>query len=257
MRRGIPNLVRATKHCVQTPSYCWEKIAAMSKVTQICNNNHTQIKEKIVKSSNFITPDWVLWNFYLAAEVVSHFQWCKRYPCFISNLKIPAITTLFVWGDVRLKSRDKTSHLASTTCIFPLGIILSQPYPTLSFVYILRWSFFGSKQPTLSKAQQNTPDLFTAVLASAMISTRTGHWHYTHLDDCRDARSCLRQHLSCVLSCKRVPEPRWNHCLRLCHCRTLSQCCRTPQGRNHHSLVQIWLLCSHRGQPKNRAENWE
>lgn len=75
--------------------------------------------------------------------------------------------------------------------------------------------FFGSKQPTLSKAQQNIPELFMAVSASAMISTRTGHWHYTHLDNCRDAQSCLRQHLSCVLSCKRVPEPHWSPCLRL------------------------------------------
>ena len=50
-----------------------------------------------------------------------------------------------------------------------------------------------------------------------MISTRTGHWGYTHMD-CREeqkAQSCLRQHLGCVPSCKWVPKPRWSHCLRL------------------------------------------
>ena len=173
---------------------------------------------EIVKSNNFITPGWGLWNFYLTAEVVSHFQWCKRYSCFVSNPKIPASATFLVWEDTRSKRRNRTSHLASTTCLFPLGIILSQPYPTLAFVHIPRSSFLKANKPTLSKAQQNIPDMFTALSASAVLSTRSGQGGYTHLDDCRaeqKAQPCLRHHPGRVQSCKWALEPHWHHGLQL------------------------------------------
>lgn len=138
---------------------------------------------------------------------MSYFQWCKRYPCFISNTKIPTIAALLVWGDTRLKSRDRTSHLAFYHLCISSGDHPQPAIPCFIFCINTKVIIFGSKQ-VHAEAQRNKPDLSRTISVSAVISPRTGQWGYTCLDDCREeqkAQLCLTQHLSCAPSCKQVP----------------------------------------------------
>lgn len=146
----------------------------MSEAIQSCNNKCTQIKEKIVKFNNFITTDRGLWNFYLTAEELSHFQWCKTWVCFVNIPWTPAITILLVWGD---EIRELRHHTWLYQLCVSAQTTSTQPQTVLCFVYIPRQSLSEANKTALSfsqnlsKAPQNTAEPLRALSLSS-------HFHF-------------------------------------------------------------------------------